>query len=331
MRRTWLFRRPARARRAGPSVFQGRSGPRKGRSGPGQWSAIGGWSSRLSRILLCRFELLLGAAHFVDKFLEPGVIFFAGLRFQAAGDVNAVWTNDTNGVRDVLYLESAGQNDTAVRGGAAGEVPISGLSGAAILARASSIEKKGECVRVSIERAHREAGVDAKGFDDGQRAGDSRNDVGSFVAVELRRIKAHERAQRVDVRRPGVDEHADGFDFLGKLGADLRGVGGDHAAETFFVEVKAEGVGTGVRGGFGVGEIGDAANLDANHTRLALRGRRAEKIFERGGGIGCQHEMFADQEGVEAGSAQSNKIVVRAQAGFTYRDTMVGDAADQFM
>src|SRR5216684_299327 len=279
MRRTWLFRRPARARRAGPSVFQGRSGPRKGRSGPGQWSAIGGWSSRLSRILLCRFELLLGAAHFLDKFLKPGVIFFAGLRFQAAGDINAVWTNDTNGVRDVLYLESAGQNDTAVRGGAAGEVPISGLSGATILARARSIEKKGECVRVSIERAHREAGVDA-----------------------------------------------DGFDFLGKLGADLRGIGGDDAAETFFVEVKAQGVGAGVGGGFGVGEIGDAANLDANHTRLALRCRRAEKIGERGGGIGCQHEMFADQEGVEAGSAQSNKIVVRAQAGFTYRDTMVGDA-----
>src|SRR5216684_4193478 len=139
MRRTWLFRRPARARRAGPLVFQGRSGPRKGRSGPGQWSAIGGWSSRLSRILLCRFELLLGAAHFVDKFLEPGVIFFAGLRFQAAGYVDSIRTNNPNGFRDVFHLESAGQNDAAVRGGATREIPIGGFSGATILACAGTI------------------------------------------------------------------------------------------------------------------------------------------------------------------------------------------------
>ncbi len=285
----------------------------------------------MGRILFRWFELLLGAADLVNEFLDPSVIFFAGFCFQATGDVDSVRTNNPNGFRDIFDFKSAGQNDTAVRSGAAGEVPISGLSRATILACASPIEKKGEGVRVSIERAHREAGVDAKGFDDGQRPGDSRNDVGGFVAVELRGIEAHERTQRVDVRGLGVDEHADGFDFLGKLGADLRGVGSDHAAETFFVEVKAEGVGAGVGGGFGVREIGDAANLDANHTRLALRCRRAEKIGERGGGIGCQHEMFADQEGVEAGSAQSNKIVVRAQAGFTYRDTMVGDATDQFM
>src|SRR5258708_21487834 len=121
MRRTWLFRRPARARRAGPSVFQGRSGPRKGRSGPGQWSAIGGWSSRLSRILLCRFELLLGAAHFVDKVLKPGGIFFAGIRFQAAGDVDPIRTNNTNGLRNVFDLPAAGQKDTVRISGTAVE------------------------------------------------------------------------------------------------------------------------------------------------------------------------------------------------------------------
>src|SRR5712692_1015720 len=145
MRRTGLFRRPARARRAGPSVFQGRSGP-------GQWSAIGGWSSRLSRILLCRFELLLGAAHFVDKFLKPGVIFFAGLRFQAAGDVDPIRTNNTNGLRNVFDLQAAGQNDTVRSSGAAGEVPVSGLAGATILACARAIEKKSEGVEVSVER-----------------------------------------------------------------------------------------------------------------------------------------------------------------------------------
>src|SRR5260370_5883632 len=131
---TWVFRRPAGGRRAGPSVFEGRSGPRKGGSGPGQWSAIGGWSSRLSRILLCRFELLLGAAHFVDKFLKPGVIFFAGLRFQAAGDVDPIRTNNTNGLRNVFDLQAAGQNDTGRSSAAPREVPLRVLSRAPTLA-----------------------------------------------------------------------------------------------------------------------------------------------------------------------------------------------------
>src|SRR5216684_8314694 len=160
MRRTWRFRRRVRAQRAEPSAFRGRSGRRRDRSGPARWSAIEGWSSWLSRIRLCGFELLLGAAHFVDEFLEPGVIFFAGLRFQAAGYVDSIRTNNPNGFRDVFHLESAGQNDTAVRGGATREIPIGGFSGATILACAGTIEKKGEGVRVSIECAHRKAGVD---------------------------------------------------------------------------------------------------------------------------------------------------------------------------
>jgi len=56
--------------------------------------------------------------------------------------------------------------------------------------------------------------------------------------------------------------------------------------------------------------------------------RCREKICERAGGIGRKHEMFADEESVEAGCAQANKVIVRAQAGFTYRDTMVGYLVD---
>jgi len=41
--------------------------------------------------------------------------------------------------------------------------------------------------------------------------------------------------------------------------------------------------------------------------------------------------MFADEKSVEPGGAQADKIVVRAQAGFTDRDTMIGDAVDQLI
>src|ERR1700688_2006819 len=332
MRRFWRFRRRAPAQTAAPSAFRGHSGRRKARSVPARWSAIGGWSSWLSRILLRRFELLLelllGATHFVDEFFKPRVIFLAVLGSQAAGDIDPVRANDANRFRDVFDFESARKNYAMSSGRATGEIPVGGLPGAAILAYASAIQKKSQDAGKLIEQAHRKTGIDAKCLDDRKRSGDARDDVGSFVAVELRGVKAHKRAQGVDVRGLGVDEHADRFDFLRQFRADLRGVGGGNAAQTFFVEIEAEGVGAGVGSGFGVGEIGDAANFDANHTGLALR-RRAEKIGERGRGIAREHEMFPDEESVEAGGAQAQQIVVRAQAGFANRDTMFGDAADQ--
>src|SRR4029077_4989352 len=159
MGRFWRFRRHAPARRAAPSAFRERSGRRKGRSAPAQWSAIGGSGSWLSRILFrCSellHELLLGAAHFVDKFLESRVIFLARLGFQAAGDIDPVRADDANRFRDVFDFETA-REDYAMSGGrAAGEVPVSGLPGAAILAYARAIEKKCQDAGKSIEQAHR--------------------------------------------------------------------------------------------------------------------------------------------------------------------------------
>ncbi len=82
------------------------------------------------------------------------------------------------------------------------------------MACAGAVEKECEDVGKLIEHAHRKTGIDAKGLDDGKRTGDARNDVGGFIAVELRGVEAHERAQGVDVGGLGVDEDADGFDFL---------------------------------------------------------------------------------------------------------------------
>src|SRR5260370_17250453 len=98
----------------------------------------------MGRILFRGFELLLGAAHFVDKFLKPGVIFFAGLRFQAAGDVDPIRTNNPNGLRNVFDLQAAGQNDTVRSSGAAGEIPVSCLARGAPLSSPPATRQKNE-------------------------------------------------------------------------------------------------------------------------------------------------------------------------------------------
>src|ERR1700682_2460445 len=139
------------------------------------------------------------------------------------------------------------------RGSTTCKVPIRGLPGSTILACEGAIEKKGEDARKFIECREWKIGVNAKRFDHGERRSNSRDDVGSLVAVKLRGLEAHERAEGVDISGLGVDENTDGFDFFGKLGANLRGIGSNNSAQTFFVEIETERVGAGVGGSFGIG------------------------------------------------------------------------------
>jgi len=44
----------------------------------------------------------------------------------------------------------------------------------------------------------------------------------------------------------------------------LRSIGGNDTAKALLVKIEAQGVGPGVGGSFGIGEIGDAADFDAN-------------------------------------------------------------------
>src|ERR1700730_10755493 len=124
------------------------------------------------------------------------------------------------------------------RGSTTCKVPICGLPGSTILACQGAIEKKGEDVGKFIECREWKIGVNAKRFDHWKRGGNARDDVGSFVAVKLRGLEAHEGAKRVDIAWLGVDENTDGLHFFGELGANLRGIGGDNSAQTFFVEVE---------------------------------------------------------------------------------------------
>jgi hypothetical protein len=84
--------------------------------------------------------------------------------------------------------------------------------------------------------------------------------------VELSSIEAHKRVERIDFRGLGVHKEADSLDTRGKLRAHGGGFHGRNAAKALLVEIKAEHVGTRVAGGFGVRPIGNAADLDEDHS-----------------------------------------------------------------
>src|SRR5258708_19025667 len=65
-------------------------------------------------------------------------------------------------------------------------------------------------------------------------------------------------------------------------------------------------------------------------TRLLLPGRAAEELDERGGRIGSEHQVLADEKRVEAGFAEFLQVVVGAEAGFADGDAIVRDAFNQF-
>src|SRR5258708_14831134 len=64
--------------------------------------------------------------------------------------------------------------------------------------------------------------------------------------------------------------------------------------------------------------------------RLLLPGRGAEELDERGGRIGSEHQVLADEKCVEAGFVEFLQVVVGAEAGFADGDAIVRDAFDQF-
>ena len=75
--------------------------------GCGRWR-LEDRAHKLSRIRQRRFELLFGAANFINKFVQPDVIFLSRLQFDATGDVDRVGLHNANCFRDVFDLETAG-------------------------------------------------------------------------------------------------------------------------------------------------------------------------------------------------------------------------------
>src|SRR6266849_6567862 len=55
-----------------------------------------------------------------------------------------------------------------------------------------------------------------------------------------------------------------------------------------------------------------------------------EELGEGGGGVGGLHEVFADEEGIEACGAEFDEVGAGAEAGFTDRDAFIGNVSDEF-
>src|SRR6267378_1079705 len=94
--------------------------------------------------------LFFAAADFLNEFAQPPVIFFPGLQFYTAGDVNTVRTNDADRGGHVFNLQAACQNNTVVLRGAPGNIPIRGAARTTILARGSGVKQEGKSVPVFV-------------------------------------------------------------------------------------------------------------------------------------------------------------------------------------
>ncbi len=57
----------------------------------------------------------------------------------------------------------------------------------------------------------------------------------------------------------------------------------------------------------------------------------SEELREGGCGIRREHEVLADEEGIEAGDAEPLQVVVGAQAGLADGDAIVRNVLDQFV
>jgi len=117
------------------------------------------------------------------------MIFFPGLRFYTAGDVNSVRTNDADGRSHVFDLQAASENNTVILCGAPGDVPIRGAARTTILAGIGSVKQESKNVTIFVEGLQGKIRLDAKSFDDWDAASELGDGFGGFVAVKLRRVE----------------------------------------------------------------------------------------------------------------------------------------------
>ena len=212
--------------------------------------------------------MAIGAGDFGEELAELGAILFAGGGFDAAGDVDGVRADVEDGFGDVFGCEAAGEDDAVGFGGAAGDGPVGAVAGAAELVFRAGVEEEGADGGLEgTEAGQAKIFADAEGFGDVEKFCGGARGGGGFVAVELHGVEVDGACQGNHGFRRPVYEDADGFNFFGQGADDFVGVGRCDVANTFFVEIEAEGVGAEIDGGFSVGEIGDAADFyaDASH------------------------------------------------------------------
>ena len=73
----------------------------------------------------------------------PGVVFFPGPSFDAAANIDSIGPGHANGGGDIFGRQAAGEEDAVAFCGAAGDLPIEGLAGAAAAAASERVEQDG--------------------------------------------------------------------------------------------------------------------------------------------------------------------------------------------
>ncbi len=205
-------------------------------------------------------------------------VFDAGGRFDTGGDVDGGGAGLGDGLGNVFWGESAGEDEAFLGEALAGEfeeVPGEGFADAAIEAGVERIEKD---VWAGIVGDGEEAGFVAhlKGFDDVDAAGHEFGDVlWRFVTVELDAVEEAAGDEGVEKFCVGIDDDGD-EGWAGGEGGE-PGAGGVEGQVAFGVgpEVEADGIGSGGDDGFGLIEAGEAADFDAETIRWRKGGHGA--------------------------------------------------------
>jgi hypothetical protein len=84
---------------------------------------------------------------------------------------------------------------------------------------------------------------------------------------------------------------------------------------------------TGLAAPCGVTRVAWRRSWDGRCWKVGLGG---EEVEEGRGGIGCGHQVFTDEEGVEADAAEFDEVGVIVEAGFGHGEAVVGNVLDQF-
>lgn len=154
-----------------------------------------------------------------SEFEDELAVFFSRCEFDAASDVDAIGTNDSDCGGEVCWLEAAGEDERQAveRFAFCGDAwPIGALAGAAKFGAGVRVDEDGiwgaagGTAGVEIWAKRREAiGAAAECANDELVGGQLRKDGGWFIAVELDAVEADFSCDALDVGGTVVHEDAD--------------------------------------------------------------------------------------------------------------------------
>ena len=155
-------------------------------------------------------QTTIGAGDFRKEGAELSSVFFAGKRFDAAGNIDGEGPHGENGFGNIFGSEPTGKDDAVGLSKRAGLDPVRRDTRAAELTGAGGIEKEGGGGTVARKSCGRTPLLHAQRFDDGEFSGNFSDGLRSFVTMELSRRKTQSLREGDNRLRSPVDENTDG-------------------------------------------------------------------------------------------------------------------------